>query len=128
MNVCEKCWADAFMRARDNPHKSQVEHYHDLLWERRSNPCTADERETVSDDRDKFETALAGLITACEMAQAIPCSVRESRGVTAAAARLRALRGIPESDVLELLRQKSVYTDAETLLAAYHARKECDNE
>ena len=40
MPVCEKCWADAWMRARNHPMKSHSEHYHDLLEERKNNPCT----------------------------------------------------------------------------------------
>jgi len=43
--ACEKCWGDAYMRHLNNPHKSQAEHYHDLLFERRDNPCTEEEQE-----------------------------------------------------------------------------------
>jgi hypothetical protein len=39
MAVCEKCWNDAFDRMHSDPSKSQAEHYHDLLEERKDNPC-----------------------------------------------------------------------------------------
>ena len=43
--ACEKCWNDAYMRARFyNPEKSQAEHYTDLLEERKDKPCTMDEQ------------------------------------------------------------------------------------
>lgn len=38
--MCEKCWADAFMRTFKNPCKSQSDHYFDLIEERKDNPCT----------------------------------------------------------------------------------------
>ena len=44
MSACEKCWADAFIRSRTNPSKAQVEHYKDLLDERREHPCTPEEQ------------------------------------------------------------------------------------
>lgn len=37
--MCEKCWADAYLRCLKDPEKSQTEHYHDLLEERRMSPC-----------------------------------------------------------------------------------------
>lgn len=37
--ACEKCWADAYLRAMSHPEKTQAEHYHDLLEERKENPC-----------------------------------------------------------------------------------------
>lgn len=40
MAMCEKCWADAYLRAQSDPAKSRVDHYADLLYERRDNPCT----------------------------------------------------------------------------------------
>jgi len=39
MSICEKCWADVFIRAKNNPSKSQTEYYMDLLEERKDNPC-----------------------------------------------------------------------------------------
>lgn len=44
MAACEKCWADAYRREQDHPMKSQAEHYHNLLQERKDNPCTAEEQ------------------------------------------------------------------------------------
>ena len=38
MTVCEKCWADAYVRSLENG-KSQYDNYLDLLEERRDNPC-----------------------------------------------------------------------------------------
>lgn len=43
MPVCEKCWGDAYMRMRVNG-KSQAENYHDLLEERKENPCSPKEQ------------------------------------------------------------------------------------
>ena len=50
--TCEKCWADAYLRHVHNPHKSQAEHYQDLLFERRDNWCTPEEQngETLSEE------------------------------------------------------------------------------
>ena len=42
--TCEKCWSDAYGRMRANPSKSQAEHYHDLLEERKDNPCSPEEQ------------------------------------------------------------------------------------
>jgi len=39
MATCEKCWEDAFTRAKCS-HRSQTECYHELLEERKDNPCT----------------------------------------------------------------------------------------
>jgi hypothetical protein len=50
MAVCEKCWADAGRRAVSNPHKSQTEHYYDLLEERKDNPCEKCQR--INDEAD----------------------------------------------------------------------------
>lgn len=49
MTACEKCWADAYQRMMFvNPLKSQTEHYHELLEERKDDPCRAVENtETV---------------------------------------------------------------------------------
>ena len=44
MSACEKCWADAYVRMRLNPSKSQAEHYQDLLEERKDNPCSLEEQ------------------------------------------------------------------------------------
>lgn len=43
MSACEKCWADAFARARALG-GSQVDHYHQLLKEREMKPCTPEEQ------------------------------------------------------------------------------------
>jgi hypothetical protein len=40
MAACEKCWGDAYGRMLGDSSKSQGEHYHDLLEERKDNPCT----------------------------------------------------------------------------------------
>ena len=37
---CEKCWRDANRRFFLNPSKSITEYYHELLKERKDNPCT----------------------------------------------------------------------------------------
>jgi len=37
--TCEKCWADAYLRQMSDPSKLQVEHYRDLIEERKNNPC-----------------------------------------------------------------------------------------
>ena len=42
--ACEKCWNDAYIRWATNPHKSQAEHYQDLIFERRDNWCTPEEQ------------------------------------------------------------------------------------
>lgn len=44
MPMCEKCWNDAYMREIANPMKGQAEHYHDLLEERKDNPCTPEQQ------------------------------------------------------------------------------------
>jgi hypothetical protein len=44
MSACEKCWGDAYVRFMSNPFKDQVEHYHDLLEERKDNPCSPEEQ------------------------------------------------------------------------------------
>ena len=46
--ACEKCWADAYWRWHTQPDavdvdglpKAQADHYHDLLAERKNDPCT----------------------------------------------------------------------------------------
>lgn len=43
MPMCEKCWADAGMRSRDND-KSQYDNYLELLEERKDNPCSMEEQ------------------------------------------------------------------------------------
>ena len=42
--ICQQCWDDAYVRMMTNPSKTQMEHYMDLLEERKNNPC---------DDNDK---------------------------------------------------------------------------
>ncbi|MGB8216300.1 MAG: hypothetical protein WCE94_03270 [Candidatus Methanoperedens sp.] len=37
--LCEQCWDDAYLRTLTNPGKSQMEHYLDLLEERKNTPC-----------------------------------------------------------------------------------------
>ena len=49
MSTCEKCWSDAYLRHRFDPRKSQADHYHDLLEERRNNPCTAEQQLGIPD-------------------------------------------------------------------------------
>lgn len=44
MACCEKCWVDAYRRSLMRPNKIQAEHYHDLLEERRDNPCSPQEQ------------------------------------------------------------------------------------
>lgn len=47
MSSCEKCWDDAYKRMLGNcgqATKGQAEHYHDLLQERKDNPCTPKEQ------------------------------------------------------------------------------------
>lgn len=44
MTVCEKCWADAYMRSLASG-KSQTEEYEKLLEERREHPCSKEEQE-----------------------------------------------------------------------------------
>ncbi len=44
MATCEKCWGDAYRREMDNPSKCQAEHYHDLIEERKNNPCSIAEQ------------------------------------------------------------------------------------
>lgn len=55
--ICEKCWADAYMlMLRDG--RPQGEHYHELLAERKDNPCTEQEQRGVA--RDDEESPDAG--------------------------------------------------------------------
>ena len=42
--VCEKCWSDAYSRMKADPSKCQVDHYYDLLKERKDNPCSPKEQ------------------------------------------------------------------------------------
>ena len=44
MASCEKCWSDSYMRMSENPMMGQTEHYHELLKERKDNPCTLEEQ------------------------------------------------------------------------------------
>jgi hypothetical protein len=41
--ACERCWGDAYLRYRADPRKSRSDHYHDLLLERKDNPCTPEQ-------------------------------------------------------------------------------------
>lgn len=41
--MCEKCWGDAYVRMMTLG-GDQTTHYHDLLRERRANPCTPEEQ------------------------------------------------------------------------------------
>jgi hypothetical protein len=43
MASCEKCWGDAFDRMITTG-KDQAEYYHDLIIERKDNPCTPEEQ------------------------------------------------------------------------------------
>ena len=43
MTACEKCWGDAYLRARTTG-KPQYECYSDLLKEREDNPCSPEEQ------------------------------------------------------------------------------------
>jgi hypothetical protein len=44
MSACEKCWAEAHLRAMMDPTKAQVEHYVDLLREHDQHPCSKEEQ------------------------------------------------------------------------------------
>lgn len=44
MASCEKCWSDSYMRIHGDPMKSQTEHYHELLKERKEKPCTREQQ------------------------------------------------------------------------------------
>ena len=44
MASCEKCWDDAFLRAREHPFKNQADCYRELLAEREDDPCTPEEQ------------------------------------------------------------------------------------
>lgn len=44
MASCEKCWNDAYSRYISHPMKSQVDHYADLIKERKDNPCPPKEQ------------------------------------------------------------------------------------
>ena len=43
MASCEKCWGDAYVRSLSTL-KDQVDHYNDLLAERKDDPCTPEEQ------------------------------------------------------------------------------------
>ena len=53
MSSCEKCWADARRRRFYNLSKSRAEHYHDLLEERKGNPCSPKEQAGQFWDEEK---------------------------------------------------------------------------
>ncbi len=44
MSLCEKCWADARLRAAADSARVVMEHYQQLLDERRDKPCTIEEQ------------------------------------------------------------------------------------
>ena len=44
MASCEKCWEDACMLEYSERRKSRAEYYHDLIAERKDNPCTPREQ------------------------------------------------------------------------------------
>ena len=48
MPACEKCWSDAYLRARLRG-GSQVDHYHVLLREREATPCTPEQQRGSAD-------------------------------------------------------------------------------
>jgi hypothetical protein len=50
--VCEKCWSDAYLKAKSTG-RSQAECYLELLEERKDNPCTPEEQ---AGQRDKEAT------------------------------------------------------------------------
>jgi len=41
--ICEKCWGDAYRRSFFSG-KDQIDCYHELLEERKNNPCTPEEQ------------------------------------------------------------------------------------
>ena len=43
MSACEKCWSDAYVRAQLEG-GTQVEHYKDLLAERKDTPCSPEDQ------------------------------------------------------------------------------------
>ena len=43
MSTCEKCWSDAHRRAL-GAYSSVTDAYHDLLKERKNNPCTPEQQ------------------------------------------------------------------------------------
>lgn len=53
--ACEKCWGDAYMRHLDFPGKTQSDHYHDLLIERKDNPCTPEQEAGLDRLKDAEE-------------------------------------------------------------------------
>ena len=44
MSICEKCWGDAYFRMMTDPSKAQHQHYNDLIYERKNNPCSKSEQ------------------------------------------------------------------------------------
>lgn len=65
MAGCEKCWADAFKRSYASG-RSQAEIYHELLEQRKDNPCTPRDQagdywdeERQRDKRDVAEGVVA---------------------------------------------------------------------
>ena len=52
MASCEKCWGDAYMRSMATG-RSQAECYHELLEERKDNPCSEQEQAGQFWDEEK---------------------------------------------------------------------------
>jgi hypothetical protein len=57
MAMCERCWRDAYMREMANTSKSQSQHYHDLIEERKDHPCTEDEQKGIFKQPPQAQTA-----------------------------------------------------------------------
>lgn len=52
MACCEKCWGDAYIRMRETG-KEQSVCYHELLEERKDNPCTLEQQ--AGTDRREYD-------------------------------------------------------------------------
>ena len=44
VTACEKCWSDACRRAAMDSRKDVAAHYHDLLDERKDEPCSPEQQ------------------------------------------------------------------------------------
>lgn len=53
MAVCEKCWTDARQRVLTHG-GAQIDHYHELLKERKDNPCSSREQESSTHDNPEL--------------------------------------------------------------------------
>ena len=63
MACCEKCWADAYIRARCDTSKSQAEHYPDILREREEAGMVCTPKEQAGqwwDEERQVDTAEEG--------------------------------------------------------------------